>query len=362
MWLLYFNSKFETDKRNIMIAVKKHGIILEKTEIDFENSSVLNPAVSKVGNTLHMFYQAVHDGEFSCVGYCKLDGSLKVIERSLKPKFFQQESYEYKGIEDPRITKIDDPFYLTYTACDGINCFGAYAISEDLIKFSRKGIITPKFTIDEFAKLIEPNVEEIGDEHFLFYNLFMMYRVQDLMKGEIYVWDKNLVFFPKKINGKLALLHRLHPSVQLLCFKNPSELTSEFWKQYIANLQLHIVMRPKLKHENSHIGAGCPPIETEDGWLIRYHSAQYAPKRYIYHSCAALLDLEDPKKVLGRLRKPIFSPTEPWEKAGYVTNIVFPTGTALFDEELYIYYGTADSRVAVASLNINKLLKELKNT
>jgi hypothetical protein len=67
LWLLYFNSKFETDERNIMIAVKKHGIILEKTEIDFENSGVLNPAVSMVGNTLHMFYQADHDGEFSCV-------------------------------------------------------------------------------------------------------------------------------------------------------------------------------------------------------------------------------------------------------------------------------------------------------
>ena len=82
----------------------------------------------------------------------------------------------------------------------------------------------------------------------------------------------------------------------------------------------------------------------------------------MYHASAALLDLENPKKVLGRLRKPLFSPTEPWEKAGYVTNIVFPTGTALFGETLYIYYGTADSRVAVASLNINDLLHELKNS
>ena len=85
----------------------------------------------------------------------------------------------------------------------------------------------------------------------------------ELMKGKIYVWDKNLVFFPKKIQGKLAVLHRLHPSIQLLCFTDPNELTRSFWEEYISNLGKHIVLLPKLKHESSHIGAGCPPIETE---------------------------------------------------------------------------------------------------
>lgn len=344
-----------------MLTVTKHGVILEKTKNLFENLGVLNPAIYQDGNTVHMFYRAVREGNYSSVGYCKLDGPLKVIERDDKPVFYPKESYEFQGVEDPRITKIKDAYYMTYAAFDGINVFGAYATSKDLRKFNRKGIITPKFTFDEFAKLIEPNTEEIGDEHFLFYNLFMMYRLKDLMKGEIYVWDKNLVFFPKKINGKFALLHRLHPSIQLLYFNKPSELTPEFWKEYIRNLQNHIVMMPKFKHQNSHIGAGCPPIETEDGWLIIYHSAQYAPKGYIYHACAALLDLNNPKKLIGRLKTPLFSPTEIWEKEGYVTNIVFPTGTALFGEDLYIYYGTADSRVAVASVNINELVQKLKN-
>lgn len=344
-----------------MLTVTKHGVILEKTKNLFENLGVLNPAIYQDGNTVHMFYRAVREGNYSSVGYCKLDGPLKVIERADKPVFYPKESYEFQGVEDPRITKIKDAYYMTYAAFDGINVFGAYATSKDLRKFNRKGIITPKFTFDEFAKLIEPNTEEIGDEHFLFYNLFMMYRLKDLMKGEIYVWDKNLVFFPKKINGKFALLHRLHPSIQLLYFNKPSELTPEFWKEYIRNLQNHIVMMPKFKHQNSHIGAGCPPIETEDGWLIIYHSAQYAPKGYIYHACAALLDLNNPKKLIGRLKTPLFSPTEIWEKEGYVTNIVFPTGTALFGEDLYIYYGTADSRVAVASVNINELMQKLKN-
>ena len=64
--------------------------------------------------------------------------------------------------------------------------------------------------------------------------------------------------------------------------------------------------------------------------------------------------------LISRLKKPLFSPTEPWELEGSVNNVVFPSGTALIDDELYIYYGAADSRVAVASVDINDLLSELK--
>jgi predicted GH43/DUF377 family glycosyl hydrolase len=345
-----------------MVSVTKHGIILDKTKNVFENLGVLNPGIYQEGNTVHMLYRAAREGNFSSVGYCKLEGPLKVIERYNEPVFYPKESYEFQGIEDPRIVKIEDTFYMTYAAFDGVNVFGAFATSKNLIKWERGGVITPKLTFDEFAHLIEPTTEKISKEHFLFYNLFMLYRLKDIMKSEVYVWDKNLVFFPKKFNGKFALLHRFQPSIQLVYYKNSSELTTEFWKKYIKHLNKHIVLSPKYLHTNSHIGPGCPPIETKFGWLLIYHSAQYAPKGYMYHASAALLDIENPKKVLGRLRKPLFSPTEPWEKEGYVSNIVFPTGTALFGEELYIYYGTADSRVAVASLNINELLRELKNS
>jgi predicted GH43/DUF377 family glycosyl hydrolase len=120
-------------------------------------------------------------------------------------------------------------------------------------------------------------------------------------------------------------------------------------------------LAPKLKHENCHIGAGCPPIETEQGWLFIYHSVQITAIGFVCHVCAALFDLENPKKLISRLKEPLFSPTEPWEKEGNTNNVVFPTGTAIFNDQLYIYYGAAGSRVAVASVNINSLLKELKN-
>ena len=342
-----------------MLTVTKHGIILEKTDNGFENKGVFNPAIFQEGNTVHMFYRAVREGDFSTIGYCKLAGPLTVIERSEEPVFYQEKSYEFKGVEDPRITKIGDTFYLSYTAFDGINVFGAYAISKDLKNFERKGVITPRFTFEEYEDLVKKNCDKISDAHIRFYSLFVKYGLAELMKGKIYVWDKDLVFFPKKINGKLAVLHRLYPSIQILYFKKPEDLTIEFWKKYISNLHKHVILSPEETHESAHIGAGCPPVETEKGWLLIYHTAQTTPKGLIYHASAALLDLKNPTIVKARLKQPLFSPTEPWEKEGAVNNVVFPTGTALFNEELYIYYGAADSRVAVASVNINALLDEL---
>lgn len=340
--------------------VKKHGVILEPTDNSFENEGVFNPAAIREGDNVHLFYRAVRTGNFSTIGYCKLEGPLKVIERSEKPILYPENSQEFQGLEDPRITKIDNTYYLTYSAYDGINVFGAYAISKDLKHFERKGIVTPKFSFDDYAGLIRKNLNKISDKHLLFYDLFERHHLSNIMKTDVFVWDKNLVFFPRKINGKFAFLHRLYPTIQIVFFKNISDLTREFWEDYITHLSDHIVLRNTYQHERSHIGAGCPPIETEDGWLLIYHAAETNPDGRVYHAAAALLDLENPNLVLAQLKKPLISPSESWEKKGVVSNVVFPTGTALFDEELYIYYGAADSRIAAASLNINKLLTELK--
>ena len=90
--------------------VTKHGILLKKTKNSFENEGVFNPAVIQEGAIVHMYYRAVREGNFSTLGYCKLDGPLTVIERSEIPVFSPQESYEFKGTEDPRIVNqlIDD--------------------------------------------------------------------------------------------------------------------------------------------------------------------------------------------------------------------------------------------------------------
>lgn len=343
-----------------MELVTKHGVVLEKTERPFEELGVLNPAIYQEGNNVHMFYRAAKKGNFSTIGYCRFEGPLTLAERHKEPIFVPEYIYEIHGVEDPRITKIEDRFYMTYVTYDGINACGALATAKDLKVFKKKGIITPKFILHDFTNLIRKHLQNPKIAKILAFNVERNYPLTETMKEHLFVWDKNVVLFPKKINGKFVALHRLFPSIQIVTFDKKSDLTVDFWKEYLKNLPDYIVMEPKFEHETSHIGPGAPPIETPDGWLLIYHSAEKREKGLVYHASAVLLDLENPQKVLARLPKPIITPSEYYERHGYVNYVVFPTGTAIFDDQLYIYYGAADDKIAVASLNLNDLLTELK--
>jgi beta-1,2-mannobiose phosphorylase / 1,2-beta-oligomannan phosphorylase len=155
-----------TDQRSTMIEVVKEGILLEKTQLDFENEGVLNPAVIRQGDNVHIFYRAVQTGNHSSIGYCKLDGPLTVTERWKKPVVVPEFEYESHGVEDARIVQIDDLFYLTYTAYDGINARGALAISKDLKDFIKQGIIVPPVTYAEFVFLAE-SAEKVNENYYL---------------------------------------------------------------------------------------------------------------------------------------------------------------------------------------------------
>ena len=339
-----------------MIKVKKEGILLEKTKLQFEDEGVLNPAVIKEGNFIHVFYRAVSTGNYSSIGYCKLEGPYMVIERSDIPVLVPQFDYESHGVEDPRIVKIDDLYYLTYTAYDGVNALGALAVSKDLKQWEKHGIVVPQLTYDEFNYIAE--LKNKLNNKYLRYNEHDHISVNRGRK--VLLWDKNLIFFPRRINHKLCFLHRIKPDIQIVVsVNNLQDLTPEFWQNYFLHFNENIVLAPKYAHEVSYIGGGCPPIETAEGWLIIYHGVQDSLKGYVYSACAALLDLENPQIEIARLPYPLFEPEKVWELKGEVNNVCFPTGTALFDDILYIYYGAADERIAYASVSITALLKEL---
>jgi predicted GH43/DUF377 family glycosyl hydrolase len=338
-----------------MIKVTKHGVILEKTDAGFENEGVLNPAVQQEGDTIHLFYRAVSKGNYSSIGYSKLKGPLAVEERFDVPVLFPQVEYESHGIEDPRITKIDDQYYMAYTAFDGVNAMGTLALSKDLVHFEKYGIIVPEVTYDEFKRLVG-FVTAINVKYERFNNRNNLLTIPD---KKILVWDKNLIFFPRRIDGHLFFLHRIKPDIQIVGVKALEELTKEFWDQYLIHIRENIVISSKYDHEASYVGGGCPPIETEAGWLIIYHGVYDTPKGFIYNACAALLDLNNPQTELSRLPYALFSPEHQWELKGEVNNVCFPTGTALFEDTLYIYYGAADERIACASVSLKALTAEL---
>ena len=336
------------------IHVKKEGVILEATNLDFENEGVFNPTCYQVDDGIHMYYRAVSLGNKSSVGYCKLSDPLTVIERWEKPIFVGVHESESQGVEDPRITKIDDTFYLTYTAYDGLNAVGSLATSTDGFNFERKGIITPYITLKKFQVLLE----KCGDLPKSYFEHIIMLQSFRQLK-EMLVWDKDIIFFPKRINGKLALMHRIWPGIQIVYFDDVAELTEAFWEDYFNHFKKYIMLEPKHEFEHSYIGGGSVPIETPEGWLLIYHGVQSIGNFKIYHAAAALMDLNDPTIEISRLKFPLFSPERKWEVIGHVNNVVFPTGTAQVGDKLYIYYGAGDSRIGVVSLSFNELMSSL---
>jgi predicted GH43/DUF377 family glycosyl hydrolase len=339
-----------------MIQVKKEGILLSKTDLEFESEAVLNPAVIREGDIVHMFYRAVRKGNISTIGYCRFDGPLTLTERWEKPFMVPEFDYESQGVEDPRIVKIDDTYYMTYTGYDGINARGALATSKDLWHFKKQGVIVPPVTYAEFVY----QVEKAGKVNENYYHNHKFYYQEADPEKKILLWDKNVVFFPRRIEGKLVFLHRIRPGIQLVSVESLKELTLEYWDEYFQNMQDHIVLDPVFAHEANYIGSGCPPIETEHGWLLIYHGVEDTDEGLVYSACAAaLLDLNNPLKVISRLPYPLFSPEYKWELEGDVNNVVFPTGTAIFGDTLFIYYGAADSHIACASLNLPALMAEL---
>jgi predicted GH43/DUF377 family glycosyl hydrolase len=285
-----------------------------------------------------------------------LNGPLKIEDRHYKPILVPEFDYEMQGLEDPRIVKIDKTYYLTYTAYDGVNALGCLATSTDLIHFEKKGVIVPQITYEEFNKLSDTNPPM--DSKYFRYNQHEGILEKDGIK--MLVWDKNVIFFPRKINDKFYFMHRIRPEIQIVvAVENLEDLKLDFWHEYFHNFDKYVLLSPKYEHEVSYIGGGCPPIETPQGWLLIYHGVKDSLTGYVYSACAALLDLENPQKEIARLPYPLFKPEYVWELKGEVNNVCFPTGAVVFDNMLYIYYGAADERIACASITLTELVSEL---
>ena len=336
------------------LEVNKLGIILEPTQNYFETKAVLNPGSYQEGDFVHLFYRAIDEESKSSIGYAKLKGPTEVVERWDAPFITRLHEHESQGVEDPRIVKIENTYYMTYVVHDGKNAITAYATSRDLKHFEERAIISPEITYEEAGDLMQEG--KLKDRYFMFEAYYEQFAAKDVL-----IWEKDIFLFPKKINGRYALIHRVLPDIQILYFDDFKQLEDEnFWREYLKQLDKYVVLENKYWFESRNIGGGAPPVETKDGWLLIFHTVEELNKSRIYRASAALLDREDPLKVIGRLDYPLFAPEEEWEKTGFVNNVVFPTGTAIFGEDLYIYYGAADRVIAAAKVNLNHLLQELK--
>lgn len=174
----------------------------------------------------------------------------------------------------------------------------------------------------------------------------------------MFPFNRNAVLFPRKINGKFAILHRPsdtgHTPFGDMFFADSPDLIS--WGNH------KFVFGPRGWWQGSKVGAGPVPIETKDGWLVIYHGVRITCSGYVYCAGAALLDLKQPWKVMYRTKRYLLAPTESYETTGDVPNVVFPNA-AIVDEKsgrLDLYYGCADTCVGLAQAQLSDVIRFVK--
>ncbi len=314
-------------KSNVVRLEKFSGnpIIKPLREHPWESKAVFNPGVFYDEKKIHLVYRAMSDDNTSVFGYASTKNGFDIDERLSQPIYVPREDFEKKGVpdansgcEDPRLTRIGDTIYMLYTAYEGKN----------LPKVALTSISYNDFTNQQWnwkkPVLISPPDMD----------------------------DKDSALFPKKIKGKYAILHRFGVSIWI-DFVDDLNFGGEKW------LKGKILMSPRLgERDSKKIGIAGPPIETSEGWLLIYHGISKKHDNH-YHLRAALLDLEDPTKIIARTKDTILETEMAYEKYGNVSNVVFSNGAIVKDGTLFVYYGGADKVIGVATIKLNELLEKL---
>lgn len=300
----------------------KNPILSPIADHPWESKATFNPAAVYVNGKIYIVYRAMsHDGT-SSLGLAVSSDGFKIDERLNYPIFVPREDFEKKkktgnsGCEDPRITRIEDRFYMCYTAFDGENP-PRVALTSILVD----DFLNRQWKWDKSKIISPPNVD-----------------------------DKDACLLPTKIHGGYMIFHRIEPGIYV---DFVSDLNFEKGKFVRGDM----LFKPrKDKWDALKIGICAPPIETKKGWLLIYHGIS---KDFYYRVGAALLDLDNPLKVTTRSDYPILKPEETYEKEGQVRNVVFPCGTVVINGKLFVYYGGADTVVGVATIKIDRLLDGL---
>jgi predicted GH43/DUF377 family glycosyl hydrolase len=223
---------------------------------------------------------------------------------------------EIWGIEDPRITYLEDQhqWAITYTAYSQAGPLVSLATTTDFRTFERHGVVMP------------PE-------------------------------DKDAALFPVRFDGRWAMIHR--PVSHM-------PTGAHIWLSFSTDLkhwgdhQILLRARQGAWWDANKIGLSPPPLPTSEGWLLLYHGVKTTASGSIYRLGLALLDLDDPRQVRARSEEWLFSPRESYELFGDVDKVVFPCGWILEDDDLRLYYGAADSCLALATGRLSELLRWLR--
>ncbi|MHA1988336.1 MAG: glycoside hydrolase family 130 protein [Promethearchaeota archaeon] len=290
----------------------KNPIISPNPDHDWEKGGVFNCAATMFNDKVFLLYRAIGDYEtyISTFGLAQSEDGY-TFETFEKPIMEPGADYEKFGIEDPRITYLDEKYYITYTAVKTLIPAGdvefhiGIASTTDFKTFERQGTV-----INEYR-------------------------------------NKDGVLFPEKINDRYVMMHRApEPDMWIAYSKD------------LKNWTDHTKLFAPLENswQDFKVGAGAPPIKTEQGWLEFYHGVD---KNLHYSLGVMLLDLNEPSKIISRLEDPILVPEEDYELHGDVPNVCFTCGVVEKDNKYFVYYGGADKVIGVATIDKSKLLQAL---
>ena len=330
--------------------VSNEPILIPRKHISWEQDAVLNTAAIYEDGVYHLFYRAVeHPGWInhndwtdpsyrydSCVGHAtSTDGIHFVCKDKPIIQWISKNGHGTLDFQDPRITKIDDTYYMVYCIWENKTTYRAYpgyAISKDLQHWEQKG---PLINFDDFG------------------------------------YNKNAMLFPEKINGRFVAFHR--PEIAEYRHLPEDDFNWSTWSRssdakkdsatgvavafsedLASWLDSKVIMTPRKNlWDNTKIGPGAPPIKTDAGWLNVYHGVD---ENHVYRLGISLLDLQDPTRVLKRQEESILEPKMEWEKVGDVNNVVFTCGAILQGTQLTVYYGGADTVIGAAKGDIKDFL------
>ena len=315
--------------------VAKNPILSPDVSHDWEARGAFNPSVLKEDDKYHFLYRAFskefdylgHYMSLSTIGYASSKDGLALTGR--RQLIYPEHEWEKFGCEDPRITKVDDKYFIFYTAlsqhpptADGIRI--GLAISHDLQTVHEKHLIT----------------------HFN---------------------AKAMAFFPEKINNQwVAVLtpntDRPPSSIAIARFDNLNDVWSPgYWEKWFQDLDKHEIKLARI--DNDQIEVGGAPVKTKDGWLLTYAHIQHytIENKRIFGVETVLLDLKDPQQIIARTKSPLLTPESSveYESQGVVPNVIFPSSTLIQEDNVRIYYGAADTHCAVAEVSLDKLMQEM---
>jgi len=287
--------------------------ILTRNDVPFRVNSIFNAAAVKVGKEYLLLCRVEMPVGHSSLVLARSENGIdfKVdSEPCITPEMHEQfNEYVEWGVEDPRITQIGNNYYIFYTGYSRCEPLVMLAETKDFKEFIFRGPVT------------EPS-------------------------------NKDAVLFPEKIGGFYWKIDR--PMIRT----NQGEMWITKSPDLIHWGGHRFLMRGKKgSWETLKIGASTQPVKTDSGWLMLYHGVRGLGHSTIYKLGAMLLDKEEPWKVIGRSRSPIFAPEMEYERIGDVNNVVFSNGWILEDDgSVKIYYSGADINICLVTTTIDYLL------